>query len=127
MNKIKLFKIIVAVLIAITLFLTFTQHSFALNYDISNKFQEKRDKSEATNKVTTLLGKTLNVIQVFATGFAIIMLVVLGIRWISASPSGKAEIKKESTYYILGAIFIFAAVSLLQIIKNFTDKGVSKI
>ena len=48
------------------------------------------------------------------------MLVILGIRWIYASPSGKAEIAKGSRYYILGAILIFSAVGLLQIVKNFT-------
>ena len=54
-------------------------------------------------------------------GIAIIMLIVIAIRWMGSSPSGKAQMGKTVRYYIAGAIFIFAAVGILQIVKNFSD------
>ena len=125
MTQKKIFKIIISILIAITLFTAFTQNSFALGgREIDSVFDGKTDKSDATNTVTKILGATINLFQIFGTGFAIIMLVVLVIKWIGASPSGKAEIAKSSRYYIIGAIFIFAAVGLLQIVKTFTKKSI---
>ena len=81
-------------------------------------FSGTGDQSEAKDKVTEILGGTLNFIQVVGVGIAILMLVILGIKWVYASPSGKAEIKKAAKYYILGAILIFAAVGLLQLLKD---------
>jgi len=92
--------------------------------DIGNKFEGTGDQSNATNTATTLAGKVINIVQVAGAGIAILMLVILGIKWIGASPEGKAQIMKSSRYYVLGAILIFAAVGLLQIIKNFTEKSI---
>ena len=47
------------------------------------------------------------------------MLIVLAIKYISAAPSDKAEIKKHAVVYVVGAIVLFAASGILQIIKNF--------
>ena len=57
------------------------------------------------------------------------MLMFLGIKYITASPDGKAEIKKSATQYVVGAVILFAASGILQIVKNFavsnvTDKAV---
>lgn len=126
MKKTKIFKIIISILIAITLLTIFTQNALALNFDISNKFDGQKDKGNATNTITEIIGKGINVIQVVGMGVAIIMLIVIGIKWIGASPSSKAQIAKTARYYIMGAIFIFTAMGLLQIVKNFTNKSIVK-
>lgn len=129
MSKNKLFKIIIAVLIAIALFVVLTQNSFSTSFvgDISNKFNGRLDKSDATNTVGTIIAKAINVLQVIGMGVAILMLVITGIRWVGASPSGKANLKKESTYYVMGAVFIFAAMGLLEIIKRFSNATVNSV
>lgn len=121
MKKTKVLKIIIAILIAITLFTAFTQKvSASFNIDI-NALEAEKDKGNATNTAADLTGKVLNWIQVFGLGFALIMLVVIGIRWIGAAPSGKAQIAKTARYYVLGVVLIIAAIGLLQIVKSFTS------
>ena len=126
MTKNTILKIVIGILLAIILVIMFTGNSFALNYDISTKFSNTGDKSEATNKISSIIGSIINVVQVVGVGVAIIMLIVLGIRWISSAsmPTVKAQVAKSARYYIMGAIFIFAAVGILQIIKNFTKTNV---
>ena len=126
MKKNKLIKIIIAILIAITIFFTFHQNSFALNYDISHRFDGTGDKSKATNDISSLLSSTINFFQVIGLGIGIIMLIVIAIKWIYAAPSGKAQIAKTSKYYVLGSVFILTAVAILQIIKNFTVQNIRK-
>ena len=53
--------------------------------------------------------------------FAIIMLIVLAIKYISAAPGDKADIKKHAVVYVVGAIVLFAASGILGIIKNFAS------
>ena len=47
------------------------------------------------------------------------MLIVLAIKYISAAPGDKAEIKKHAVIYIVGAVVLFAASGIIQIIKTF--------
>ena len=68
----------------------------------------------------------INIIQVFGAGLAIIMLVILGIQYFWVTPTGKAEFLKKMRVYILGAIIIFAATGLLQIVKDFINKNINE-
>jgi choline-glycine betaine transporter len=67
------------------------------------------------------LGNTIiGVLQVVATIVAIAVLLFVGIKFLLASPSEKANIKGMLIPYLIGAIIIFATVPILQIIKGFT-------
>ena len=127
MKKGKIFKIIIMILMFIILFVFVSQTVSAIGVGSAlEKFDNSaivKDNSQATSKIQTLISVVINVTQVIGAGIAILMLVVLGIKWIGESPSGRAQIAKSSRYYILGAIFIFAAVGLLQIVKSFTEKS----
>lgn len=75
--------------------------------------------STTSTTVNTIVGKILGIIQVVAIGIAVIMMVVLAIKYISAAPAEKADIKKGLTIYIVGAVLLFGASGILQILKNF--------
>lgn len=51
------------------------------------------------NMVRTVIG----IAQVIAIGVAVIMLMVLAIKYMSAAPGDKAEIKKHAVVYVVGA------------------------
>ena len=51
------------------------------------------------NMVMTIIG----IAQVIAIGVAVIMLMVLAIKYMSAAPGDKAEIKKHAVVYVVGA------------------------
>lgn len=46
------------------------------------------------------------------------MLMFVGIKFVTASPEGKAEIKKTAVIYVVGAILLLAASGVLGIIQN---------
>ena len=77
---------------------------------------EESDASKAVNDAANII---LGIVQVVAVAVAVIMLVVLAIKYISASPEGKAEIKKSAMLYIVGAVLLFAATGILEILKKF--------
>ena len=78
----------------------------------------------ADSSVNRIGGMLLSVAQIVGVAVAIVMLIVLAIKYISAAPNDKAEIKKHAVVYIVGAIVLFAASGLLGIIKNFAS-GIS--
>lgn len=75
--------------------------------------------SPADQSIRNLSGMLLSVAQLVGVAVAVIMLIVLAIKYISAAPNDKAEIKKHAVVYIVGAIVLFAASGILGIIKNF--------
>ena len=77
-------------------------------------------------EVSNVIGSILRVVRTVAVGVAVIMLIVLAIKYISAAPSEKAEIKKSAMIYVVGAVLLFAAAGVLQVIQSFaTNIGTS--
>lgn len=110
---------IVAVLLAVAVVASLAVSVSAADIDL-NQFNSMTDSSGASTSVTKIIGALINIIQIIGSGVAIIMLIVLAIKYISAAPGDKADIKKHAVVYVVGAIVLFAATGILQIIKNFS-------
>ncbi len=110
---------IVAVLLAVAVVASLAVSVSAADIDL-NQFNGMTDSSGASTSVTKIIGALINIIQIIGSGVAIIMLIVLAIKYISAAPGDKADIKKHAVVYVVGAIVLFAATGILQIIKNFS-------
>ena len=65
----------------------------------------------------TAAGTIITVVQFVCFAAAVVMLMVLGVKFISASPDGKAEIKKSAVIYVVGALLVFFAGLILGWIK----------
>ena len=119
--KTKLLIAVMAMLIAVSLvtvsvFAAGSTVSDSLNVD---QFNDKGDTSGASGSVQNIIGALITIIQIVGSGVAIIMLIVLAIKYISAAPGDKAEIKKHAVVYVVGAVILFAATGILQIVKQF--------
>lgn len=79
------------------------------------------DAGEAGTSIQSAMGAAVVIAQIIAAGVAVIMLLVLAMKYMSAAPSEKAEIKKHAVIYVVGAIVMFAVTGILQIIKQFSD------
>ena len=75
--------------------------------------------STAANSTQNIMGLVLGVVQAIAAGVAVIMLVVIGIKYVAAAPSEKADLKKSLITYVVGAILLFAGSGILQVVKTF--------
>lgn len=72
-----------------------------------------------TGTVTDIGGKIVGIVQVVGYVVAVVMLVIIGIKYITASPDGKAEVKKTALFYVLGAVLIAAAVTIVGAVFDF--------
>ena len=70
------------------------------------------------SKIQTLGGKALSVIQIVGSVVAVLVLVVLGIKYMMGSTEEKAEYKKTLIPYIVGAVLIFAASNIASMVYN---------
>lgn len=115
--KNKTLKIIAVLLIAITL-VTLATTMVKAEY---NAFQGVNavDPGVAGRSISTTAGKILSIVRIIGMAVAVIMLTILGIKYVAASPNEKAEYKKGMTIYVVGAVLLFGASLLLGVIQNF--------
>lgn len=70
------------------------------------------------DEIKSIINIAIGVVQVVGIFIAIAMLIFLGIKYMVASPGEKAEIKKHITTYVIGAIVLFGAAGILEMIKT---------
>ena len=68
----------------------------------------------------------IGIVQFVCYAAAVILLVYLGVKWIAAAPEAKADIKKSAVIYVVGAVLVFAAGAILQVIRNVANKTVQQ-
>ena len=76
-------------------------------------------KEAEVGSLETIGGQVITIVSVAGSIIAVIVLVVLGIKYMMGSAEEKAEYKKTLLPYIIGAAFVFAASALAGIIYNF--------
>lgn len=68
------------------------------------------------SRIKTPVATVLGLIQAIGYATAVIMLVYIGIKYILATPDGKADLKKQLVPYLIGIILLFAGSALISII-----------
>ena len=76
-------------------------------------------QSTAADSIGTVMNNILGIVQVVGIAIAVIMLIVLAIKYISSAPNDKAEIKKHAVVYVIGAVLLFASAGVIELLKNF--------
>lgn len=123
MKKTKLLKIAIVLLsltIIISNFLTVISNAEYKWKDKINAF-DTTSETAVTGTVTTILGTVVSVVRIIGAGVALIMVIVVAIKYMSAAPSEKADFKKAAIPYLIGAMVLFGASGLLGIIIDFSE------
>ena len=74
--------------------------------------------SGAQQDVTNIGNQLIGVITTVGVVVAVIILLVLGIKYMMGSASEKAEYKKTMIPYLVGAVLIFGASTIVQVVVN---------
>lgn len=70
--------------------------------------------ANAKNLAATVLGYVKYVGIMIAVG----MLIYMGIKYVTAAPDGKAQMKQQLTIYIIGFVFIVGATVVIGILES---------
>ena len=81
--------------------------------------KDYQDSTNTTGKVNTITGTIITSIRIIGVAIAIVMLLTLAMKYMTAAPGDKADIKKSAIQYVVGALVLFGAVGILDIISKF--------
>lgn len=81
------------------------------------------DKIEGvTDKVESIGGTVISVIRIVSVTIAIVMLLVIAMRYMIAAPGERADLKKHAVAYIVGAFILFGVTGILTILVEFSKE-----
>ena len=70
----------------------------------------------------------LGIIKYVGVAICVGAIIVNGIKYVTVSPEGKAEIKKQIIMFVIGAILLFSVTTFIDIIYDLTqESGLNKI
>jgi len=119
MNK-NIIKIVTIIMIMISVLSVCLPVVFATTSGsgLVGKFKGDTDTSLTTEnvdgKIKTIIGVILSFIRIIAIGIAIIVITYLGIKYMSAAPNEKANIKNQLITFTIGAVLVLSATAILD-------------
>ena len=113
MNK-KLLKVL-TILLMVVMVACISVSSFALEPgDMAGN-----TSAQGTDEIKNVGNSVIGILQVVGIVLSVIVLIILGIKYMMGSAEEKAEYKKTMMPYIVGAALIFAASAFAQVIYQF--------
>lgn len=89
--------------------------------DLSNVDKGEANESGATKSARTVVQTIISITRVIGVTVAVVMLLVVAMKYMVAAPGERADIKKHSVVYVVGAIVLFAVTGILSIIYKFSE------
>lgn len=115
-------KIIGIMLVAMMLVLTMVTVSKAGNLDPAGMAGNLTGTaSDVQGDVMNIGNQIIGIITTVGVVVAVVILLVLGIKYMMGSASEKAEYKKTMIPYLVGALLIFAASMLANVVYQFAN------
>lgn len=85
-------------------------------------FDKSKDElgiSEVTGTVDSLTATIMTIVRTVSVAIAIVMLLVIGMKYMIASPGDRADIKKHAVAYVIGAFILFGVSGILTMLLTF--------
>ena len=118
MDMKKLSKVISIVLIVMMLVAIGT-NVFAAVTGAINPSQLTGKAVSGTDKITSIGNQIITILTIVGTVASVIVLIVLGLKYMMGSAEEKAEYKKTMMPYVIGAALVFAASAIAGILYSF--------
>lgn len=75
-------------------------------------------------KIRDIIAVALQTVRVVGSGIAVLILMVIGCKYMISAPGERAEIKKHATTYVIGAVVLIAASGIIGIIQTFVKDNI---
>lgn len=122
--KQKTIKILTMIIMSILL-ISISINSFAADNATLGGFNPKsikaNDSVQGGTQITSVGSSIVGILQVVGIVLSVVILIVLGIKYMMGSSEEKAEYKKTMLPYFIGAIILFAAVNIAKVIVNMSN------
>ena len=116
-------KIITTILMVIMILTTLAGPIFATGDNNSRSLLDglNGNSTVSTGKIQNFGNAIIGVVRVVGVVVAVVVLLVIGIKYMLGSAEEKAEYKKTMVPYVVGAIVLFAATAIVGIVYDLSN------
>ena len=81
----------------------------------------EKDNTPGEESVNKIAEVVITTIRVVAAAIAIIMLIALGMKYMTSAPGDRADIKKHAIVYVVGAFILFAVPGIISLLIDLAE------
>ena len=111
---------ITTIVILLNILMIFSQVN-ADNFDLG-KYDGSKEGT-ITNPINNISKEAITVIRIIGAGVALIMIAFVAMKYMIAAPGERADLKKSSIQFVIGAVIVFAATNILTLIIDFVKSS----
>ena len=89
--------------------------------DDPNTYKPSNSNSKEDSEAATIIDKILSLITTIGTVISVLMLAILGVKYMLGSVEEKAEYKKDLVPYFIGAALLFGICTVVKILQSLGD------
>ncbi len=83
---------------------------------------EGNDNPPGAESVGKIRDTVVTVTRIISSTIALVMLLVLGMKYMASAPGDRADIKKHAVVYIVGAFILFALPGIIDLLIDVGEK-----
>lgn len=116
-------KVVVILLMLIILIASFFITNYCYADDLGlGSLNNYKGGAATPEKLSNRVGKILEIIRIIGTVTSVVMLIVIGLKFMLGSVEEKAEYKQSLKPYIIGALLLFTGTIIPQVIYEFSKE-----
>lgn len=118
-RKITIITLIIAMVASIFTTISYGEDANA-NFEIG-AFEKPGDVGEVRKLVEDTSGSIIAAARVICVSIAIVILLVIAMKYMTSAPGDRADIKKHAVHYVISAVILFGVTGILGIISKFAE------
>ncbi len=122
-KKVKIFSIIMLIIITVSSFMATISYADLID---PNDYNPNNGNAEAPEKFTNMVGTIATTIQMIGVVLSVIVIGLLGIKYMTGSVEERADYKKTMIPFLVGTFLIVAVGTVLRIINDLTTQAIGE-
>lgn len=122
-KKVKIFSIIMLVIITISSFMLTISYADMID---PNDYNPNNSNEEVPEKFTNMVGIIATTIQTIGVVLSVIVIGLLGIKYMTGSVEERADYKKSMIPFLIGTVLIVAIGTIIRLINDLTSQAIGE-
>lgn len=122
-RKVKIFSIIMLIIITLSSFMATISYADLIN---PNDYNPNNSNEIVPEKFTNMVNIIATTIQTIGVILSIIVIGLLGIKYMTGSVEEKADYKKSMIPFLIGTVLIVAVGTIIRVVNDLTSQAIGE-
>ena len=122
-KRVRIFSIIMLIIITLSSFMSTISYADLIN---PNDYNPNNSNDEVPEKFTNMVGIIATTIQTIGVILSVIVIGLLGIKYMTGSVEERADYKKSMIPFLVGTVLIVAVGTIIRIVNDLTSQAIGE-